>query len=402
MMRDATKEPGLRAWWPVTMMFACSLLSYLDRQTLAVLSPMILSELHLNAQKYAEIISAFSIAYMIASPVWGTILDRIGLRRGMALAVTIWTIACGAHAILAGFMGFAVARAVLGFGEGATFPGGLRTTMDSLPPDKQARGMAVAYSGGSLGAMITPILVTPVALRYGWRAAFIVTGVAGLLWVGVWLTAVDFENDISSKLSERIVLPNLFERRFWTIVAGYALGALPLGVILYLAPLYLSRVLGFTQAQLGMVLWIPPLGWEAGYFFWGWFTDRTASGEARPVWLFVMLAAFSVPLAAVPLFRSAAIAMALMFWEMFAAAGYVVATLRTGALAYPPEQTAMVAGIAVGSWSAMVAIFLPTLGHMFDVGHYANAFLFVSLVPVVGTICWWGFSAPSASDVTRE
>src|SRR5580692_8321727 len=172
----------IRLWWPVAMMSVCSLLSYMDRQILTVLSPMILAELKLNVEKYGEIVSAFSVAYMLGSPVWGAILDRVGLRRGMALAVTIWTIACGAHAMLAGFMGFSVARAIVGFGEGATFPGGLRTTMDSLPPNKQARGMAVAYSGGSLGAMITPILVTPVALRYGWRAAFIVTGAAGMLW----------------------------------------------------------------------------------------------------------------------------------------------------------------------------------------------------------------------------
>ena len=69
------------------MMMACSLLSYVDRQILAVLSPMILADLKLNAEKYAEIVSAFSVAYMLGNPMWGAILDRIGLRRGMALAV---------------------------------------------------------------------------------------------------------------------------------------------------------------------------------------------------------------------------------------------------------------------------------------------------------------------------
>ena len=79
------------------MMLACSLLSYMDRQILAVLSPMILTDLKLNAQTYSEIISSFSIAYMLGNPIWGVILDRVGLRRGMTVAVATWTIACGAQ-----------------------------------------------------------------------------------------------------------------------------------------------------------------------------------------------------------------------------------------------------------------------------------------------------------------
>jgi len=145
-------------WWPVTLMLGCSLLSYMDRQVLAVLSPMILSQLRLNAQQYSQIVSAFSVAYMLGNPIWGVLLDRIGLRWGMTLAVTIWTVACGTHAVLSGVAGFAIARAVLGFGEGAARPGGLKTAMDWLPPQKQLRGLAVAYSGGSLGALIIMML----------------------------------------------------------------------------------------------------------------------------------------------------------------------------------------------------------------------------------------------------
>ncbi len=382
-----------QAWWPVAMMLGCSLLSYMDRQILAVLSPMILADLKLNAEKYAEIVSAFSVAYMLGNPMWGAILDRIGLRRGMTLAVTIWTIACGAHAVLSGFLGFAVARAILGFGEGATFPGGLRTAMDWLPAKQQARGLAVAYSGGSLGAIITSLIVTPIALAYGWRAAFVVTGVAGLAWVLLWRGTVDFSAEAQGTQTQRITLPDPFERRFWSLVAAYALGALPIGVILYLAPLYLSQVLGFTQGELGRVLWLPPLGWEIGYFFWGWFTDRFAAGNARPSWIFFAFAVLGLPLIALPQFSSSAVVLGLMFWTMFIASGFVVVSLRTSAMVYPKEQTGLVAGIGAGSWSALVAMVLPSLGHMFDMKHYANAFLFTGIVPVIGTLCWWALTA---------
>src|SRR3954447_9307761 len=103
-------------------MMLCSLLSYLDRQILAILSPVILAETHMSVQTYTEIVLAFSIAYMIGNPLWGAILDRIGTRLGMTLAVSIWTVASASHAVMSGFVGFAAARAVLGFGEGATFP----------------------------------------------------------------------------------------------------------------------------------------------------------------------------------------------------------------------------------------------------------------------------------------
>src|SRR5580704_2963353 len=287
---------GWRMWVPSTVLMLSSLLSYVDRQVLAVLSPTILHDTGLSSAAYTDALSAFSIAYMVANPLWGSVLDFVGLRTGMLMAVAIWTVASVSHAWVAGFLGFAVARAILGFGEGATFPGGLRTATDWLPAKQQSRGIALAYSGGSLGAIITPLMVTPVALAYGWRTAFIVTGTAGLAWVLGWRTTVDFSPEAQDRRTDRIMLPNPFERRFWSLVAAYGLGALPIGIIIYLAPLYLSKVLAFTQGELGRVLWLPPLGWEIGYFFWGWFTDRFAAGNARPSWILFSLAILGLPL----------------------------------------------------------------------------------------------------------
>ena len=107
-------------------MMLVSVISYIDRNTLALLAPTILRETKLNAEQYGFIISAFSIAYMVGNPAWGIILDRIGVRRGMMLAVAAWTFASASHAFAIGFRSFAAARAILGFGEGATFPGSMR------------------------------------------------------------------------------------------------------------------------------------------------------------------------------------------------------------------------------------------------------------------------------------
>src|SRR5215468_7627370 len=89
---------GLRVWVPVLVMMTCSWLSYIDRQALAVISPMILKDTGLSASDYADAGAAFSIAYMIGNPLWGSLLDYVGLRLGMLIAVGIWTVASASHA----------------------------------------------------------------------------------------------------------------------------------------------------------------------------------------------------------------------------------------------------------------------------------------------------------------
>src|ERR1700733_7250364 len=167
-------------------MLLVSLLSYVDRNALAILAPTILHETHLSVEQYGIIIACFSWAYMLGNPLWGHLLDRMGVRRGMTIAVGIWTLASTAHAWATGFWSFAIARAVLGAGEGATFPGGLRTVTQTLSPAKRGRGLAIAYSGGSLGAMIAPLIVTPIAAESGWHGAFLFTGVLGAAWLVFW------------------------------------------------------------------------------------------------------------------------------------------------------------------------------------------------------------------------
>jgi len=381
-------------WVASVAMMLCSWLSYVDRQILAVLSPMILKDTGLTAQSYGEVVSAFSIAYMIANPLWGSVLDFIGLRNGMFMAVALWTVASTSHAWMAGFIGFAAARALLGLGEGATFPGGLRAAMDSLPPDRQSRGIAIAYSGGSLGAIVAPAGVVPIALTFGWRAAFFLSGALGILWLMMWsaIARPPFLPKPERK-PQRMAWPNPFERRFWALVTSYSLGAIAIGPILYLSPLYLNRVVGFSQAGLGKVLWIPPLGWELGYFFWGWVMDRFAADQERPAWMFVLLAALAIPVAAVPWAGSAPMVLALFFWSMFITGGFQMLALRTGARAYPRDKTALVAGTASGAWAAVAAIILPVLGRWFDQGRYSAIFYFIALLPLVGTSLWLWLSS---------
>lgn len=384
-------------WIPSFAMMASSLLSYIDRQTLAVLSPTILRETHLSDSAYANAMAVFSVLYMVGNPIFGSILDFIGLRKGMFLAVSLRAIASTAHAWMTGFWGFAAARGVLGFGEGSAFPAALKAAAESLPPNRQSRGTAIGYSGASLGAIITPLIVTPIALRFGWRSAFLVTGFFGLCWLAMW-TIVGRPPYLAEHRRSRITIawPNFLERRLWIVVASFGLGAVALGVVSYLSPLYISRAFGLSQAMLGKIIWIPLVGWEAGYFFWGWIADKFVSRGKRPTTLFVLLAILALPSALVTAIHSWPVVLALFFWATFVADGFVVLSLRVGSHLYPRDQTAMVGGIGSGSWSAVLAVLLPVWGHWFDLKLYGAVFVSMSLLPTLGTLLWYWLSRPDA------
>jgi ACS family hexuronate transporter-like MFS transporter len=380
----------LSAWIPAFSMMLVSLISYVDRNTLALLAPTILKETGLSAEQYGWIISAF----MIGNPVWGRTLDRVGLRSGMAAAVGFWTVASVSHAFALGFWSFAVARAALGFGEGATFPGGLRTVVQTLPPRLRSRGIAVAYSGGSLGAVLTPIIVTPIAAWWGWRGAFWFTGLVGALWL-LWWFFVSRRDDIQrmAHVEETVMArPSLRDAKLWSFMLLYALGGLPLAFVLYTSSLYLGRALNLPQTTIGALLWIPPLGWEAGYFFWGWCADRAGLRGGAPVSAFrnyfTMLMVLSIPLAFTARTGSVALVMAMMFFAMFIAAGFVILSVAYGTNTYSTKDAGYLAGLSIGAWSATVALLMPSFGRMFDQQRYGEAFALAAACPIVGWALW--------------
>jgi ACS family hexuronate transporter-like MFS transporter len=374
-------------------MMLVSLISYIDRNTLALLAPTMLAELHLSGEQYGWVVSGFSVAYMAGNLAWGRWIDRYGLHLAMTAAVGFWSLSSASHALTAGFLSLLIARTALGFGEGATFPGGLRTVMQTLPPAQRARGVAVAYSGGALGAVVTPLIMTPVFQAYGWRGAFWFTGFIGLAWIALWQVLTrrpDLRRpvEVAAAPSAR---PQWRDPRFWSFAAIYACGSLPLGFVLYYAPLYL-KVLGKTQVELGGLLWIPPLGWEVGYYAWGWWTDRTVARAgfnlAAYRRLFALLMLLSLPLAAVPYIDVFPIAMFAMFFAMFIAAGFIISTVSYATSTFGARNSAFLAGLGAGSWSALVALIMPIAGRLFDQHNYPAAFLIAALFPAAGWAVW--------------
>ncbi len=376
-------------------MLLVSLISYIDRNTLALLAPEILKETHLTAEEYGFIISGFSIAYTIANPLWGRWLDRVGVRRGMSLAVAFWTAASAAHALAAGFLSFGAARAALGFGEGATFPGGLRTAVQTLPPASRSRGIAVAYSGGSLGAIVTPLIVIPIAHWWGWRAAFLFTGSIGLVWLALWQIVSrrpalrEAPGRHTGSAGKALIM--FSDPRIWSFMCAYAWGALPLALVIYGAAIFLDRSLGTSQLTIGKVLWIPPLGWEIGYFFWGWLADRRAAKgpfQRAFVRLLGVAAVLGLPLALAPWARSLWAVVALLFLSMFAASGFIILPVAWAARVFSTAHSGLIAGLGAGAWSLMVAIVMPVFGRLFDLARFDAGFALAAAFPIAGYATW--------------
>ena len=403
MMPNRNNTITWRMWAPCMAMAACSWLSFFHRQILSVLAPTILAETGLDAQQFATISSYFFVAYFIGNPLWGTILDYIGLRIGMLIGVGIWSVASISHGWMSGFMGFAAARALLGIGEGVTFPGGLRTAVESLPASRRARAIALSFSGGTLGGAAASYIAIPLGLKYGWRSAFVITGAFGIVWLVLWaVVGRPPFLPVHEKKSTKLVFPNLAERRLWALVFSYALLAIAPGPILTLLALYLSQGLGVSQAGLRTLLLIPPLAWGLGYFFWGWFADRYAQDNRRPVGLFLVLTAFSLILGAATWTTSIAITMAIMGWANFIGGGFQMVALKVGSYSFPREQAATMTGIASGSWALVNYILLQFLGPMFNQHRYAEAFWTIALCPVAGVIGWLFLSRDQAAARTAS
>jgi MFS transporter, ACS family, hexuronate transporter len=387
-------SPWWHKWVPCLGMALCSWLAFVDRQVLTILAPTLIRDTGLTAQNFTDASAFFFLAYTLGNPVWGSALDYFGLRFGMLLAVAIWTGASFAHAWMGTFMGFAMARAVLGLGEGATFPGGLRTAVETLPANLRARGIALSFSGGTLGAVMMPLFLGGLAITYGWRAAFLATGALGLTWMAIW-AAIARPPFLPKNPPKPMQLswPNFAERRVWALIFSYALPAISPGPVLTILSLYLSGRLGLDQGAINKLAWIPPLTWGIGYFFWGWIADRFAANNRRPIGFFAFFSLASLSLGLTTWTTSVPLAMALISFSTFIGGGFQMVALKVGSFSFPREQAAMMTGIASGSWSLVNFILL-----RYGIGawtgwinnqQWEEIFWLVAVLPSVGIALWF-------------
>ncbi len=316
----------LRAWLLCFLLFFAAALCFLDRQVLSVLAPQIIAEFGMSNTSYSRVVFAFVLSYTIMLALGGRLLDALGTRRGLTLAVGFWSLASAAHAFVAGPLTLGVARFFLGAGEGPAIPGAIKGAVEWMDPKRRGIAIGLATSGASLGSMIAPPLVVWTASHLGWRGAFAATAALGAIWLLAWLLAFRglptaaptpvAHRPTSSwhALLARPEVRRLLAARFCFDPVYY--------FYMFWIPQYLSKERGMSLAAIGALIWIPFVALEIANLGAGQASDMcVARGwPRRRARLTLMLvaalltpASFFAALAGTP-----AVAIALMTVLMFA------------------------------------------------------------------------------------
>jgi ACS family hexuronate transporter-like MFS transporter len=178
---------GRYRWTICALLFFATTISYIDRQVIGILGPSLQKELGWDEQTFANVVSWLTIGYALGFLVAGRIMDRVGTRKGFAGAIVLWSVSAMAHALARGAASFSAARFALGVGESGNFPAAIKTVAEWFPTRERAFATGIFNAGSNVGAILTPIMVPWIALTWGWRAAFIVTGALGFIWLIAWL-----------------------------------------------------------------------------------------------------------------------------------------------------------------------------------------------------------------------
>ena len=188
---EADASPAIKVgnyrWLICTLLFAAMVINYVDRQMLGVLKQPLSAEFGWSETDYADIIFWFQASYALAYLLFGRFIDRIGARWGFGIAFLIWQIGHIAHAGARSLTTMIAARVLLGIGEGGGFPGGIKAVAEWFPKKERAFATGLFNAGTNIGAIVTPLLVPFLVGTWGWQMAFVITGIAGLLWLPIWL-----------------------------------------------------------------------------------------------------------------------------------------------------------------------------------------------------------------------
>jgi ACS family hexuronate transporter-like MFS transporter len=177
---------GRYRWVICALLFFATTINYIDRQVLGILAPDLQKQIGWSELDYGRIVIAFQVSYAVMMLVWGRILDRIGTKLGLGLAVTWWSLAAMGTALAQSAFGFGFARFLLGVGEAANFPASIKTVAEWFPKSERAFATGIFNAGTNIGAIVAPIAVPIIAARWGWRPAFVLTGALGFVWLFAW------------------------------------------------------------------------------------------------------------------------------------------------------------------------------------------------------------------------
>jgi len=410
--RVARKPISNLRWWIGGLLFASTVINYIDRQTLSVLGPYLKTQYQWNNQHFATIVIAFRVAYSIGQTLAGRFIDRIGTRKGLTITVIWYSIAAMLTSFAVGLRSFAFFRFLLGAGESANWPAATKAVSEWFP--KKERGWAVALfdSGSSIGGAIAPLLVIALYKYFGgWRPAFVITGTLGFLWLGVWrvlyhppeshprisdaeremilsdradLQEQDHSPARSSRWRDLIKLPQT-----WAVIAARTMTDPVWFFITDWFAIYLVTK-GINPEQGLLAFWIPFVAADLGNFFGGglssWLINRGWPViKARKA--VVVFGGLGMTLLIPTIFTSSLLALA----GLFAVSTFAYASFSTMALVLPSDlyrsqSVATVSGMSGTGAGLGTIVSTYLIGYVSDHYSFKPILIGASLIPLVGMI----------------
>jgi ACS family hexuronate transporter-like MFS transporter len=271
-------------WGVCGLLFFATTINYIDRQVLSILKPTLQAEFGWRESDYAWIVVAFQLAYAIAMPFAGRLIDRIGTRLGYAIAVVVWSAASISHAFARSAFQFMVARFTLGAGEAANFPAAVRTVANWFPQEERSFATGIFNSGSNIGVIAAAILVPAITVRMGWQAAFFITGGLGFLWVVPWLLGVRSQSDVS-RSDDGNAIPYsvlLAEGASWAFIVGKFVTDPVWWFYLFWIPGFLNSTYHVDLTSMGPPLIAVYLAADVGSIGGGWLYKGLAARGWSP------------------------------------------------------------------------------------------------------------------------
>lgn len=382
------------AWMVAALLFAASVVNYIDRAVLAVVMPQVRRDLGLTATDYSLAVNAFLGMYLVAYILGGRVADRLGCRRTFLATILFWSLASMAHAAVRGLGTLALFRALLGLGEAGFYPAAIRGAAEWFPPESRAKAVGLVLSALSVGTLLTPPLVALIALRYGWRASFLATGALGLLLVPLWVGlhrkirgaygAADPAPALNSgprqSGEEGAPLGQVLRaRKYWCVLAARGCSDAAWYFYLFWMPGYFQEARGLTLEAVGRLLWIPYFSAGVGALAGAWAASaliRRGLGLNRGRKTVLVASAalcFAGSWAWLP--PGAPLALALVSLALFAHQAWSTNIHTAITEISPPAQVSVLYGITGAAGTLLGAVVQSAVGPVVDRVGYDPAFV---------------------------
>ena len=385
------------AWAIAAVLFGGSVVNYLDRAVLGIVMPQIRRDLFLTNQQYGWVVHAFLVAYMISYVIGGRLADRFGYRRVVACAISTWSLAGMSHALVRGLVSLASARVVLGLGEAAFYPAAIAGMSAWFPPKDRAKAVGLLLSALSVGTLLAVPVVAWVTARYGWRAAFLVTGVVGLLLLPPWRALHRRTraacSEAGSSMDAGVRTPLAFAlrtRKYWCVLAARSCSDAAWYFYLFWMPGYFQEARGLSLGTVGRLLWIPYFAAGVGSLAGAWFSsvlmhrgfslDRARKAVLLPSAALGSLGAFSF----FPAHYAAAIAIVAV--ALFGHQSWSSNLHTAISEIAPPEHVAVLYGMTGAAGTLMGAMTQLVIGPVVDAAGYRSVFVGAGLLYIAAAL----------------